>query len=501
MKLVKGRTLAALLAERSEPDLPRFLSIFEAVCQTVAYAHSRGVIHRDLKPSNVMVGSFGEVQVMDWGLAKVLPRDGQPAGGGARGSERDRGRHACGAPATASCRRPAASWARPPTWRRSRPAARPTRSIAGPTSSRWARSSARSSPASRPSPAARAMEILAIAGRGDTAGALARLDGCGAEAELIALARDCLAVDPAERPADAGKVAERLTAYLAGVQDRLRDAELARARADARAVEERKRRRLALALAGTILVAGGLGGAGWRYVELQRLERARQATDRVNLALREATRLRGLAQGAPVSDAAPWAVAASAAEKARDLLEPGIEPGLRRQVEQLAIDVAGERRRAGATAEADRRDRKLLDALVEIRSAEADDPGGWGTDAAYTESFRAAGYDAAGRQAAEVAASIRDRPAAMAVALAAALDDWAALRRDRKRDRAGAAGLTALARAADPDPWRNGLRGALDRPGRAARLAALRKLAEAAPFESLGPISLDLLGRRTGRRR
>ena len=75
MKLVKGRTLAVLLAERAGPaeDQPQLLGIFEQVCMTMAYAHVRGVIHRDLKPSNIMVGSFGEVQVMDWGLAKVLP--------------------------------------------------------------------------------------------------------------------------------------------------------------------------------------------------------------------------------------------------------------------------------------------------------------------------------------------------------------------------------------------------------------------------------------------
>src|SRR5262249_46278293 len=55
MKLVQGRTLAALLDARPGPreDLPRFLKVFEQVCQTLAYAHARGVIHRDLKPSNV----------------------------------------------------------------------------------------------------------------------------------------------------------------------------------------------------------------------------------------------------------------------------------------------------------------------------------------------------------------------------------------------------------------------------------------------------------------
>src|SRR5262249_10788926 len=78
MKLVKGQTLARLLAQRKEPsqERPRFLKVFEQVCQTLAYAHARGVLHRDLKPSNIMVGNYGEVQVMDWGLAKVLPQGG-----------------------------------------------------------------------------------------------------------------------------------------------------------------------------------------------------------------------------------------------------------------------------------------------------------------------------------------------------------------------------------------------------------------------------------------
>src|SRR5262249_11731851 len=81
MKLIEGRTLATMLHARSAGDVMRLLKVFEQVCQTVAYTHSRGVIHRDLKPANVMVGAFGEVQVLDWGLAKVL------AGGAREASE------------------------------------------------------------------------------------------------------------------------------------------------------------------------------------------------------------------------------------------------------------------------------------------------------------------------------------------------------------------------------------------------------------------------------
>jgi serine/threonine protein kinase len=83
MKMVKGRSLAQVLDElRSDPkaaekaySLGRLLAIFVNVCHALAYAHSRGVVHRDLKPANIMIGDFGEVYVMDWGLAKVLKHE------------------------------------------------------------------------------------------------------------------------------------------------------------------------------------------------------------------------------------------------------------------------------------------------------------------------------------------------------------------------------------------------------------------------------------------
>jgi len=86
MKLVKGQTLKEIF-EQVEGDegvwsRARVLGLILRVCEAVAYAHAKGVVHRDLKPRNVMVGRFGEVYVMDWGLARILDDEGQQEGGG-----------------------------------------------------------------------------------------------------------------------------------------------------------------------------------------------------------------------------------------------------------------------------------------------------------------------------------------------------------------------------------------------------------------------------------
>jgi serine/threonine-protein kinase len=79
MKLVKGTSLNEHLGSGRSPGLRERLRIFEKICQSVAFAHAHGVIHRDLKPSNVMVGAFGEVLVMDWGVAKVVREESSPS--------------------------------------------------------------------------------------------------------------------------------------------------------------------------------------------------------------------------------------------------------------------------------------------------------------------------------------------------------------------------------------------------------------------------------------
>ncbi len=451
------------------------------MAQTMAYAHTRGVIHRDLKPSNVMVGSFGEVQVMDWGLAKVLARGGvvDDAKAGkekppetliatARSGSDVELSHAGSILGTPSYM--------PPEQARGETDLIDERADVFALGSILAEILT-GSPAFTGRTSG---EILRKAARGDTADALARLDACGAEADLIALARACLAAEPEDRPRDANVVAERITGYLAGVQERVQIAERERAVAVARAIEERKRRRLQLGLAASVLAITTMGGLGVLYEQRQRSARAATVAKLIG----EASTFRDLARANP-EDMARWQSALAAVKQAEGVA--GGDAEALRQLAALRVEVE-------AGAEAADRDRTLLDRLVDIRSAKADDRDGSETDAAYAGAFRDAGLDLAALAPAEAGARIKARPPGVALAIAAALDDWSAVRRGLRGDRAGANRLAEVARVADPDPWRNDLRAALANADKDRRREALQALAGAAKFDELGAVSLDLLG-------
>jgi serine/threonine protein kinase/Tfp pilus assembly protein PilF len=239
MKVVRGQTFAAILkqpGERTAERLAANVDVFEKVCETLAYAHSKKVIHRDLKPHNVMVGAFGEVQVMDWGLAKALPRDCVPADSNPP------------APASSAFHVLRIEGAMP-------------HSRAGDVFGTCAYMSPEQAgglaesldegcdvfglgamlceilTGQPPYTGPTDHVILGRAQRAELGPAWERLQSCGAEEELIALTKRCLTVERSGRPRNAGEVAEAVRAYLSGVQERLRAAERERVASEARATE------------------------------------------------------------------------------------------------------------------------------------------------------------------------------------------------------------------------------------------------------------------------
>jgi eukaryotic-like serine/threonine-protein kinase len=263
MKLIKGQTLAKMLAERPRPitDRIRFLSVFEHVCQAVAYAHAHHVIHRDLKPQHVMIGAFGEVQVIGWGLATVLAgKESGPPNGELLGT----------------------------------PAYMPPEQARG----EWNKVDCRADVfalggilieilTGRPTFSVDSVaEVIQNAASGDLSEAFARLDACGEDAELIALAKRCLSPNLAYRPADAGELAALVSAYRGGIDERLRKSEAERLAAVAIAAEKGKRRQVQLAL---LLVAGMFiiwtGALVWwqdRQTTVRRiLEKEREADEKL----------------------------------------------------------------------------------------------------------------------------------------------------------------------------------------------------------------------------
>ncbi len=499
MKLVKGRTLAVLLAERASPAVnqPKLLGIVEQVCLTMAYAHVRGVIHRDLKPSNIMVGSFGEVQVMDWGLAKVLPQ-----GGLADDEEAGRIRHETviqtGRTSTDAELSQAGSVMGTPAYM-------PPEQASGDLDRLDERADVFALGSilcevltGQPAFTGRTVgEIQRKAARGDLTDAFGRLDACGADAELAGLARLCLACEPEDRPRHAGAVTERLTAYLAGVQHRLQTAELARVealaraeeeakrriladalvqKAQAHAVEEGRRRRLQVGLAASVLALTAVGGlATTSYLQERQARRAQ-----VELALNEATLLHNQALKSP-DDLNRWQAAGEAIKR----VEVALGDDGHSQARLGLADLHREVQTGIATA---RRDHEWLDSLAEIRSGHLGVKPGV-RDMAYAEAFRRAGIDLDVLAPAEAAARLRARPAVVLQVLPY-LDSWSLVRRDDEQPAVQWQRPLVVARAADSDAYRNRLRALVERPDIRKQGAALRALSQDRQVVELPPASI-----------
>ncbi len=268
MKLIQGNTLETILKQRTDAAAERGwrLAIFEAVCQAVGYAHAHRIIHRDLKPANVMVGAFGEVQVMDWGLAKVLGPEAPASADAPSATETLAWTQLSPTPETGSHTQ-AGSLVGTTAYI-------PPEQALGEIERVNERSDVFGLGAllaviltGKPpyiGETAESVRVQAVHGKLENC--FARLDASGAEPELVALCKKCLAFEPADRPADAGAVAAAVAGLRAAADERARRAELERVRVEgeqatalARAAERRKRRRLVIGAA-AVLALAALGG-------------------------------------------------------------------------------------------------------------------------------------------------------------------------------------------------------------------------------------------------
>jgi eukaryotic-like serine/threonine-protein kinase len=266
MKLIKGDTLDRLLKARTDltAERSRFLDHFERMTQALAYAHSRHVIHRDLKPANIMVGAFGEVQVMDWGLAKVLGEFQEPSAAVSDETTKIRSDRDSNSGAETQYGQFMGT-----------PAFMPPEQAIGAVDRIDERSDVFGLGAilcviltgKPPFVGGDAETTRQLAARGKVDDAFARLDASGAEPELIALAKRCLAVEPNDRPANAGELATALAAYRSSAEERARNLELARV---AGAARRRTMTRAAIAL--VAVLGAGVAAASWQAIRATNAE-------------------------------------------------------------------------------------------------------------------------------------------------------------------------------------------------------------------------------------
>ncbi len=495
MKLIKGRTLDQLLQDRPDPtaDRGRFVAIFEQVCQAVAYAHAHKVIHRDLKPHNVMVGAFAEVQVMDWGLAKVLsgsPRPASPADETV-GTEIRSLREDGGAPTHAG------SVLGTPAFMAPEQAVGAVDQVDEQSDVFGLGGLLAVILTGRPPFAGDTAESTRLlAARGKVEDCFGRLDGCGAEPDLVALCKRCLAPEKADRPRNAGEVAQAVAALRAAADERARQAELdrvraegERAKAEAEAREQRKRRRVQAALGTALLVAVAVVALVLSWEQRQAADRERQragARDAARQGLESA-----LDRAAAAFPPNRLADVDAALDRAAELLDAAEAPDLRQRYDDLRADRATvaelDRVWARANAIVDERVPGVIRRAGDLRADEE------AARAGYAAALTARGLTV-GPAGVEGAAALIARSAARDRFIAA-LDDWLPLAAPADRP-----WLCDLLARLDPDAERNDIRRAYAEPERlrtlfsrppsegALRLAARAAISPAVPDAPALPV-------------
>ncbi len=280
MKLVGGATLESLLNERMAGDheLQRSLTIFHSVVQTMAYAHASGIIHRDLKPHNIMVGDFGEVQVMDWGMAKSIDDAREEPVVDRMIAELDDLKRSAAQPQATSQAKPVskqlASGIDTSTSLTTDGDVLGTPAYMSPEQARGEKQTldARSDIFSLGAILYRILnnkrlhhedsplDAIRRTAEGDFANALSELNAMTAHPDLTELCRRCLSTSPEERP-DAREVSRSLDKHFVGVERRARQAEIERREVSVRQAELTRRRRIQLVAACAVAVVSLLGTA------------------------------------------------------------------------------------------------------------------------------------------------------------------------------------------------------------------------------------------------
>ena len=352
MKLVDGETLSSVIRDQGNPQPPtKLLAIFADICNTMAFAHSREIIHRDLKPENIMIGAFGEVQIMDWGLARKL--DGEQLE-----DVPDHDFASIEAETTLKAKETQSLI----------PGETQVGSVMGtpaymsPEQAHGLKADQRADVFSlggilfeiitgqAPFDAPTATMALAKSIDSDLASAFARLDSSEADDPLIQLTKECLSAAPDQRPADGRVLSQKVADYLSNRERKFEENRLEKARTTERLIAQQKRNRQLIWSGGlivTTLVA--LAVAGFLYLseknarlaDSARIERETVAQRilaeaKIRTSLASATvYTQTAATRRPHLQYSDWVLAKKEIEKAASVATPEIGPELEMEIREL----------------------------------------------------------------------------------------------------------------------------------------------------------------------